>query len=478
MNLERKIREWFDEAVDELYLTHFYLAAEITKLGYPDLVPENSYPPTAGVLWDDKRNKVRFVFNESFFKKLNKEEFKYVITHESTHVMNLHILLFKEEADRLKAKKKSNTDIHTHIRKLNIAADCVVNDSITTIYKMPRLNILGKIPQIIATDGVTLAEIAASVKIDPKHFLTVNPDIPDLETKLTKGQEINIPVCPLYGMNVVGLETWDMSAMDVFYLLPEDLSQCGVGNHDGWESFFDENGQLKDGFAGKMKRLIENNIENSALSDEDAARIEEIKEGLENSGDAKARMAGKEAGGNLRPVDGLSKNALNWNKILFELTESKKPKDMWNRPPRKLMSVYPDVILPMLEDQEKEEIFFAIDCSGSIDRAALSLFVDVVKNTPKHFQIKAITFDTQCYEYDIKKGNQPRGGGGTAFDIIEQYIQDNFKKYPKAVFVLTDGEGSPVNPQHPNKWCWLLYGYCSKHYIGKMKSFNIKEVLK
>jgi predicted metal-dependent peptidase len=143
-----------------------------------------------------------------------------------------------------------------------------------------------------------------------------------------------------------------------------------------------------------------------------------------------------------------------------------------------MMSIYPDVILPTMEDQEKEEIFFAIDSSGSIDRHALSLFVDVVRNTPKHFKIKAISFDTKCYEYDIKKGGSPRGGGGTSFCIIEDYIQQNFKKYPKAIFVLTDGEGCCVSPKHPERWCWLLYSYCQDRHIGNMKSYKVKDVLK
>jgi predicted metal-dependent peptidase len=227
-----------------------------------------------------------------------------------------------------------------------------------------------------------------------------------------------------------------------------------------------------------VKGFIQDNIENSALSDEELGKIEEMKDALEESKDAYAQQAGKEAVGSLRPIDGLGQNALNWNRILFKLTDTKKPRDIWNRSPRKMQSVYPDVILPTIEDQEKEDIFFAIDSSGSIDRNALTLFVDVVRNTPKHFRCRAITFDTMCYEYDIKRGEQPKGGGGTAFNIIEKYIQDNFKKYPKAIFVLTDGEGNHVDPQHPDRWCWLLYSYCQTRYIGNMKHYNIKDILK
>jgi len=471
-----KIREWFEEAIEDLYDQHFYLAAELTKLGYPTVVPANHQPPTAGVAWDDKRKKISFMFNEKFFKKLSKEHFKFIICHESVHVMNLHIFLFRDEYEKKKRKNVSIADLEDHMKKLNVAADCVVNDSLTHFYKLPRYKKLGDTIQKMA-GGMSLDEVATQIKIDPQMIKEANPDINPTKP-LEKGQEVNIPVVPLYGEKVVGVDTEDMTVMDVFYLLPEDLSQFGVGNHEMWKSFFNADGSINKNFVDKVKGFIEGNIENSALSDEEALALDEMKDTLQQSGDSYARQAGKEAVGQLRPIDGMGQNAINWNRILFKLTDTKKPQDIWNRSPRKMQSIYPEIILPSIEDQEKEEIFFAIDSSGSIDRHALSLFVDVVRNTPKHFRIKAITFDTKCYPYDIKKGKQPAGGGGTSFCIIEDYILKNFKKYPKAVFVLTDGEGCCVSPKHPERWCWLLYGYCQDRLIGKMKRYNIKDILK
>lgn len=471
-----KIREWFEESIEELYENNFYLAAELTKLGYPEVIPANQYPPTAGVAWDEKRKKIKFMFNEGFFKNLTLEQFKFIVCHESIHVMNLHIFLFKNEHEKKKRKNVPLNEIEDHMKKLNVAADCVVNDSLTHFYRLPRHEMLGHNEHQMATD-ITLPELAAKLKMNPDLMMRVNPEISPTDV-VKKGEKVKVPTVPLYGIDIVELDTEDMTVMEVFYLLPEDLSQFGVGNHEQWKSFYNADGTLNKDFVDKMKGFIEGNMENSALSDEEASVVDGIKEAMENSGDNYARQAGKEALGKLRPIDGLGQNALNWNRILFKLTETTKPRDIWNRAPRKMMSVYPDIILPTMEDQEKENIFFAIDASGSIDRNALSMFVDVVKNTPKHFKIRAITFDTMCYEYNIKKGEQPQGGGGTKFCIIEKYIQDNFKKYPKAIFVLTDGEGCCVSPQHPDRWCWLLYSYCQKRHIGNMKSYKIKDVLK
>jgi len=122
-------------------------------------------------------------------------------------------------------------------------------------------------------------------------------------------------------------------------------------------------------------------------------------------------------------------------------------------------------------------VFVAIDASGSINRDQLSLFVDVVRNSPKRFKINAVTFDTQCYPLDIMK-QDPVGGGGTCFAAIEEYIQKELPRYPKAVFVLTDGHGTSVTPQHPERWAWVLTDNYSEYYCKNMKRYKIKELLK
>lgn len=474
MKNSKKIRIWFEEAVEDLYKTNFWLAAEITKLGYPQLIPVNSSLGTAAVSWDDNRRRIIFLFNEAFFETLTKEEFKYIVCHESTHVMNLHIFLFQDQIRKLKKKKTHVIDVENHMARLNIAADCVVNDSITNLYNLPRLKKVGWAVWI-SRGKQSLMELAAKIKMDPAILEDANPAILSMTEIVPKGQEIIVPTLAIYGMDMIEIDTEDMSVMDVFYLLPEDLSEYGVGNHDAWKSFLNEGGTLKRDFVDKIKDFIDGNLGNSALSDEEARVLEEMKETLEDSSDDYSRQAGKEAGGKIRSIHPTG-NVFNWSRLLYRLTEVKKPKDVWNRSPRKLASVYPDVILPSIEDQEKEDIFVAVDTSSSIDRTSLSLFVDVVRSTPKRFRVTAINFDTRCYEWDFKNDDLI-GRGGTNFQIIENYIRA-LKKYPKAIFVLTDGDGSNVAPKHPERWCWLLYRSCNTKYIGNMQNYKIKDLLK
>lgn len=77
-------------------------------------------------------------------------------------------------------------------------------------------------------------------------------------------------------------------------------------------------------------------------------------------------------------------------------------------------------------------------------------------------------FDTRVYETSLKTGKL-YGFGGTSFYIIEDHIQkliiEENIKYPKAVFIITDGWGSHVKPEQPDKWYWFITHPGSDSYI-------------
>jgi predicted metal-dependent peptidase len=464
------IKKRFDNAIDQLYKVNQYLAAEVTKLGYPKVI-KNSIPDTAGVLWDDKKEKVCFVFDEDFAKTLNEKEFSFVVAHEAMHLINMHIFLFKEKVEEMKRRGKKNLEIDEYIQKLNIASDAVVNDSLTILYELEKSENIGHFKYKVLEE-ISLQDFSTKAKVDINLFKKVNPSFTD-STVLPAKSDINFPGTVIYGKNIINIDTHDMTAEEVLCLLPEGMGSCS----HVWESFLNEDGTLKKEFVDKIKGFIDNNVSNSAISDEESAQVDKMKKFMEDSSDSYTSKAGNDIGLNVRPIDNMDNNSLNWSRLLFQLTDSKDMSDLWNRPNRKMAEVYPDVILPTWKEMEKEEIVIFIDVSGSIDYRACSLFVSVVRNTPKRFKVKAFTFDTVCHEYDIRSGDPP-GGGGTSFSIIEKCIQENFKKYPKAIFVLTDGDGDVVTPEYPSRWCWLLYGSCSENCIGNMKRFKIMDLLK
>lgn len=423
-------RDRFHEAVDYFYKKNYHLAGQACRLGYPEMVSE--YPKTAGVRWNSDKKKVEFMFNTKFCDSLDFLHFNFAVAHEAAHVFGGHIFMLKSEMDKLKNRGASQKEINLWVHRFNKAADCVVNDSLVNLYGMPRC-----------------------------------------EFPNDKG-ECTI----LYGKEVVGCDCHDLSVTDVMSLLPEeDSGQAGdVDNHELWKSFFNEDGSVNRDFVDSIKDFVEENIGNAALSDDDAEKIRKIQKAMEQCSDAYSREAGQSTSGSTRKVKA-SAAAVRWERLLFRKVEKNKFEDRWSKRNRKLEGVSDDIILPTSVSKETEEIFIAIDCSGSIDWEALELFVSVVKNTPKRFKINAITFNMSCQPFDIRK-DEVRSGGGTSFSIIEQYIQDNFKKYPKAVFVLTDGGGNFVKPQWSNRWTWMLYGYSDEQYCKGMTTYKLENLLR
>ena len=92
-------------------------------------------------------------------------------------------------------------------------------------------------------------------------------------------------------------------------------------------------------------------------------------------------------------------------------------------------------------------------------------------------------FDTRVFKLsdeDIAAGKL-YGFGGTYFHILEEYIKQEIKKenkkYPDAVFVITDGMGDNVYPQIPQRWYWFLsadYTYCIPNKSHKFMLENFE----
>lgn len=426
------LKQRYQGALEQLSIEENYIAIQICRLGYPE---EDKKIPTACVAWDENKKKIVFKFNPKFADSLTDDEFKFVIAHEAIHLLNGHIPLLKNKLADLDKASKPPGEITKFLRKFNVAADCVVNDSLTILYGFEKV-------------------MTEETKTKPKI---------------------------IYGMDFAKRNCEDLTVMEVFRLLDDDQLEKELGSsemhvHD-WKSFFDEDGNLIEEFADQIKGFYQTNGENSNMSDDDLEKIDKLKKHFQKNAGTSSQ-AGDGRIGVHRAVDNLSRVSINWNKLFYDFIELKKQENCWSKPNKKLISVYPDILLPSLVPEEKEDIFIAIDASGSIDYNALKLFVSVVKSISTRFNVRAISFDGDCYPYDIKGKEDPKGGGGTDFQIIEDWITTKLKKYPKAVFVLTDGDGTTVVPKFPNRWCWVLYGSASKRFTKGMKTFNMKELLR
>jgi hypothetical protein len=76
---------------------------------------------------------------------------------------------------------------------------------------------------------------------------------------------------------------------------------------------------------------------------------------------------------------------------------------------------------------------------------------------PNRFKLSVFGFTTKVYPIDIREPHPSVYYGGTSFSIIEEHIRKICPDvYPKAVFVITDGDGDLVRPLHPERWYWFL----------------------
>ena len=149
--------------------------------------------------------------------------------------------------------------------------------------------------------------------------------------------------------------------------------------------------------------------------------------------------------------------------------------ELWTRPNRRISAMAGDLILPATVTEEvpvrdRIDVWFFQDTSGSCREYAERFFKAAATIPEDRFRVRMFCFDTKVYETTLESG-QLYGFGGTAFQPIEDAIQsvlnkEEKTKYPQRVFVITDGIGSPVCPEHPGRWHWFITeGYSSTQYV-------------
>ena len=218
---ELELQQRFLNAIEYMYEKNQYLASQLTRLGFPHY---SKMVPTAGVMWDDGKKRTSFLFNKKFEQSLNDEEFYFVVAHEAWHILHCHVLLMKEEMEKMKRQSKPDAEIGKHIRKINIAADCVVNDSLTNLYGFEKIEKLG-------------------------------------------GGDV------IYGKNLANTDCHDLTVREVMLLLKDKFDEMEEVENHLWESFFNQDGTLKEGFVKQLKNFVEDNLDNSSLSEKDYFEI-------------------------------------------------------------------------------------------------------------------------------------------------------------------------------------------------------------
>ena len=226
------------------------------------------------------------------------------------------------------------------------------------------------------------------------------------------------------------------------------------GNSDGSES---EGEDDKDGKGKKPK-----------ISAEERQKIrDEIKEAV------LAAAAASDGAGNLpagvkRLIQDMTAPKMNWRELLRMQLESTIKSDFtWMRASRR--GWHMDAVMPGMKNDEMIDIAIAIDASGSIDERMLKDFLSEVQGIMDQFaayRIHILTFDTRTYNpatynsdnLDTICDYEVKGGGGTDFDCIFEYLKEE-QIEPKRLVVFTDGYpfGSWGDENYADT-VWIIHG--------------------
>ena len=226
----------------------------------------------------------------------------------------------------------------------------------------------------------------------------------------------------------------------------------GEGDSDS-----DDDGDEKDGKGKKPK-----------MSAEERQKIrDEIKEAVLSAA-AASDGAGNLPAGVKRLIQDMTAPKINWRELLRMQLESTIKSDFtWMRASRR--GWHMDAIMPGMKNDELIDIAIGIDASGSIDERMLRDFLSETQGIMDQFQsfrIHIFTFDTRVYnpaqynsdnldsicDYEVK------GGGGTDFDAIFDYLKEE-QIEPKRLVVFTDGYpfGSWGDENYADT-VWIIHG--------------------
>lgn len=174
--------------------------------------------------------------------------------------------------------------------------------------------------------------------------------------------------------------------------------------------------------------------------------------------------AGDVPGDLLRQVGYLKQRNIDWRALLsIALFNSGCAEYTWRRPHRALLQE--DIIVPGTQDNERGDICFIVDTSGSMSDEQINAtvdYLDQLRLTFKNLTIEVISHDAKVYPHsvirpceEIPRKFDLKGGGGTEFAPVTQFLRT--RPEFNAIVWLTDGENFDREISFPSgQYIWLL----------------------
>jgi len=404
--------------------------AKLWRTGKP--VADSSIK-TACVKFDKEGNCLSFCFNPEFYNSLDEYNRLFIICHEMLHLILNHGMRLK------------NKDIDI----ANYAMDVVVNESLIKGFGFDKTKIKDWDEYIHYDSLFEKENIIYEKDRSFEYYYELLNQYTQQKPQSGSGQGKGGPG---------GKEKSD-----------------GTGAMDKLKTVDDHESMVSDD-QNSINQFVEESIE-GLTDDETKNLVDKVKKEIEEIQNGRGTMAGGLE--KLMDVTTRVKRKKKWESVIKKwidknLKQSEKIHDQWTRKNRRFSCINPGFFIPTEMDSDeindektKITVMFFLDTSGSCSHLA-SRFWNAAKSIPpERFNILLHCFDTRVFETSLKSGKL-YGFGGTSFSVIEQYIQNTIKskkikRYPSAVFVITDGMGDAVTPQYPERWYWFLsenHKYC------------------
>lgn len=430
---------WLLQQLDGKHVV-FYRLWLVGKPKFTDSIPR------AAVTFNEEGQNIDFLLNKEFWDSLSDNQKLFVVCHECLHIILDHGVRFftNKKIDKIVA---------------NYATDVAINHYCVNNFGFDREEIDPE-NEYCWTDTVFTEQLCGK-----------GVKVPE-DNKSSEWYYNRIPKSFSQGLDGGCKSDSDEPDEDGDCSGPSTIDSHEVSEGSDFSDVFEEmNDELNDEEKEALKELIEDQTDPS-----------------------KNIQAGTVAGRMIATVDTTPvKKKKKWESVIKKwalqyLKTTTKEESQWARINRRFVMLPDDMFIPTdmeVEDKEMEEeriqVWFFQDTSGSCS-GYRQRFFNAAKSLPEdRFDIRMFCFDTRVYETSLESGRL-YGFGGTRFDIIERAIQNTIhkekSKYPKAVFVITDGFGNDVRPEKPENWYWFLTPHNDKmnipnqSHIYELKNFE------
>ena len=431
---------WFEKALSQTLFKTKWFSGKILSSQFI----ENKRIPTARVSRKDDQTLVEY--NPDYFRTLTHDLRASALIHEVLHVMMKHHIRI---TDFLKSYPECPPDL------IQYAADIEVNSMLIDM-KMPIAEDWRYESKYhgVPFEGI-LIELLQKKSGASESYGTGSDDTSDNESSTDEGADNQ------------GQDQEQESSTG-----ESGRSSGDAENRDGEDSMGDgqaDNRPQKGDSGHNQSKPIDRYSTGSAPADivpfqaETKSDMKQEAQTCDRSFVAvcvQAQLAGELPAAMKRYLDTLIEPELDWVELLRDYMDSFKPESRTWRRPKELYNF----LLPTWDGQTVGEMIIAIDASGSVTPDELRKFgsealycAEEIKPEKLHI----LWFDTQVYPEVYEEGEiptadelKPRGGGGTNYRPVFEYIEKKCDD-PMVLVILTDGECGSYpykEPEYPTLW--------------------------